>query len=246
MPKYYSNIDLVGAQRVINAADPQAAQDLATKNYVDTQVQSQAFKNPARAATTAALPTNTLTSNVLTATANGTLPAQDGVTLAVGDSLLVKNEATAANNGIYTVTALGSVGAPWTLTRRNDANTSAKVVSGIGIDITEGTTYADKGFILATVNPITLNTTALTFNIGPSSSAYGSVSRVSGLIGDGSSTSIPYTHNLNNQFLASVVLSDATTNAQVQADVAFTSANVVTVSFASAPASNAYRIVCAG
>lgn len=120
-------------------------------------------KASVRVATAAALPTNTRTSNVLTASANGALAAVDGVTLVVGDRLLVKNEVTGANNGIYTVTTLGAAGAPFTLTRATDANTSAKVSSGMFVVANEGTANGDTGWLLTTNDPITLNTTALVF-----------------------------------------------------------------------------------
>ena len=90
-----------------------------------------------RAATTAALPTNTRSGNVLTASANGALPAQDTVSLAVGNPFLVKDETTKANNGLFTVTSLGSGSTPWVLTRHVDADTSAKVPSGMTVYVSE-------------------------------------------------------------------------------------------------------------
>lgn len=63
----------------------------------------------ARVATTGALPANSNTAGVLTGTSYGVFPTQiDGVTLAVGDRVLVKNETNTANNGIYQVTTLGN------------------------------------------------------------------------------------------------------------------------------------------
>lgn len=118
---------------------------------------------PVRAATTAALPANTRTGNVLTANANGALAAQDGVTLAVDDDLLVWHEATGANRGIYVVTSLGAAGTPWSLTRRNDFDTSDKVAGGAQVRVSEGTLYGGGAAVLATNDPIALNTTALTF-----------------------------------------------------------------------------------
>jgi hypothetical protein len=121
------------------------------------------FRDSVRSATTVALPANTRTGNVLTRTGNGALPTIDGVSLAVGNSLLVKDEATGANNGIYTVTSLGSAGSPWVLTRRADSDTSEEVTSGMHVPVAEGTANADTTWILATNDPITLNTTALSF-----------------------------------------------------------------------------------
>jgi hypothetical protein len=80
----------------------------------------------------------------------------DGVALAVGDRVLVKDQSTGSQNGIYLV-ASGS----WT--RTTDANTSAKVNPGLFVFVEQGTANADSGWVLTTDAPITLDTTALTF-----------------------------------------------------------------------------------
>jgi hypothetical protein len=138
------------------------------------------WKQSVRAATTAALPTNTRSGNVLTASANGALAVQDGVTLVLNDRLLAKDEATGANRGIYTVTALGSAGAPWQLTRATDADTSAEVTSGMTCVVEEGSANAGKVFILTTPGTITLNTTALSFSAIGTLSADGTTLTLSG------------------------------------------------------------------
>lgn len=104
-------------------------------------------KNPVRAATTAA---GTLASSF----ANG--QAIDGVTLATGDRILIKNQATASENGIYVVTA----GTP---TRATDADASAEVTTGMTVVVSEGTANADTMWELSTNGAITLGTTGLTF-----------------------------------------------------------------------------------
>lgn len=81
----------------------------------------------------------------------------DGVVLATGDRILLKNQAAGAENGIYTVNASG---AP---TRATDANTSAKVTAGMLVVVTEGTVNADTVWLLSTNDAITLGTTALVF-----------------------------------------------------------------------------------
>jgi Domain of unknown function (DUF4214) len=130
---------------------------------------SSAFdiKDPeARAATTAALPAYTGSAGVLTATSNGALTAQDGVTLVANDSLLVKNETGGSEkwNGLYTVTQVGDGSHPFILTRRSDANTSAKVTPGMMARIgNEGTANKNTMWWLTISGPVTLNTTALTF-----------------------------------------------------------------------------------
>lgn len=120
-------------------------------------------KDSVRAATTAALPANSRTGNVITADVNGALPAQDGVTLIAGQDLLLKNEAAGENNGPYDITAIGDGSNPYVLTRRPDSDTSAKVSDGMTIPVAEGTLNAELTFKLTTDDPITLNTTALVY-----------------------------------------------------------------------------------
>jgi len=85
--------------------------------------------------------------------------------LAVGNPFLVKDETTKANNGLFTVTSLGSGSTPWVLTRHVDADTSAKVPSGMTVYVSEGKQNADTEWKLVTNDTITLNTTALTFRL---------------------------------------------------------------------------------
>jgi hypothetical protein len=148
---------------------PSADTDAATMGVVRSLINGlDRGHDSMRAATTAALPANTYSAGVLTATANGALPAQDGVTLVVGDRLLVKNEATAANNGLYAVTQVGSGALPYILTRVADADVSAEVTAGLAVLVTEGTANGGTEWFLSTPDPITLGTTGLTFTELPS------------------------------------------------------------------------------
>ena len=81
----------------------------------------------------------------------------DGVTLATDDRILLKDQSTATENGVYTVNASG---AP---TRATDFDETADVTQGAFIFVAEGTVNADNGFVLTTNDDITLDTTALTF-----------------------------------------------------------------------------------
>jgi hypothetical protein len=81
----------------------------------------------------------------------------DGVVLATGDRILIKDQATASQNGIYTVNASG---AP---TRATDADESIEVTGGLSVWVTEGTVNGDTGWTLTTNDPIVLGTTGLTF-----------------------------------------------------------------------------------
>lgn len=115
------------AAATVQAAIAELETDLTA--LITTQIEARIWKDPVDAATTGALPSLTYNSGAgtLTATANAALAAQDGVTLAVGDSLLVKNQASSFQNGLYTVTDLGSAGTPFILTRRADANTAVEM-----------------------------------------------------------------------------------------------------------------------
>jgi hypothetical protein len=81
----------------------------------------------------------------------------DGIELATGNRVLVKNQTNAAENGIYVVASSGS----WL--RATDADTSEKVTSGMFTFVSEGTVNADSGWVLTTNDTITLGTTGLTF-----------------------------------------------------------------------------------
>ena len=136
------------AQKITGLADPTNAQDAATKAYVDATAQGLDVKQSVRAATT--------TSGTLaTSFANGSVI--DGVTLVTGDRILIKNQATGSENGIYTVNASG---AP---TRATDADTNAKVTAGMFTFVEEGTVNDNNGYVLTTNNAIVLGSTSLTF-----------------------------------------------------------------------------------
>jgi len=106
------------------------------------------WKLPARVATT--------TDSVL-ATTFENADVIDGVTLATGDRILIKNQTAGSENGIYIVNATG------TPTRASDFDDGFDSVAGVSIIVEEGTANADTFWFLTTNNPITLDTTSLTF-----------------------------------------------------------------------------------
>jgi hypothetical protein len=153
-------------QKIVNLATPTAAGDAANKSYVDSVATGLDVKTSVRLATVAALAANTAAGSgvgkTLTANANGALSV-DGVAVAVNDRILVKDEATAANNGIYGVTDAGSAGTPYVLTRAVDFDQNAEVTGGSFTFATEGSANADTGWVLTTDDPITVDTTGLAF-----------------------------------------------------------------------------------
>ena len=115
----------------LQAANPSSASDVAIKSYVDGLVGSGVYwKEPARAASTA----NINLSNPGTDTF-------DGIQLTSGQRLLVKDQSTASQNGVYDFNGSGSA-----LTRSDDAN-SASELNGLAIFVKEGTANADQGFV---------------------------------------------------------------------------------------------------
>jgi len=113
--------------------------------YVAMRQDGRSWKQVARAATTA-------NGTLATAFANGSVI--DGVTLATGDRILLKNQTTGAENGLYTVNASG---AP---TRSTDADTGTELVNAT-VEVSEGTANADTQWSQTANAPITVGTTAL-------------------------------------------------------------------------------------
>lgn len=137
-----ANVSL-NSNKITNLADPTSAQDAATKAYVDAARSGLDVKDSVRVATTANI----------TLSATQTI---DGVAVVANDRVLVKNQTTASQNGIYVVAA-----GAWT--RATDADTSLEFNSGAFTFVEEGTVAANRGYVLTTANPITLGSTSLTF-----------------------------------------------------------------------------------
>jgi hypothetical protein len=146
-----SSATLGGLTSVAVTQDPTSALQLATKQYVDAVAEGLHVHASCAAATTGTLASitgGTVTYNNGTAGVGATLTLSvalttlDGYTLLNGDRVLVKNEATQANNGIYTWATGGTV-----LTRATDFDTAAEMASGDFTFITNGTLYANTGWV---------------------------------------------------------------------------------------------------
>jgi hypothetical protein len=153
---------------------------LAAQAAAEAAAAGMKWRPSVRAATTTTLPACTYangTSGVgatLTGNANGALTAQDGVTLIVGNRLLVKNQAGALQNGVYIVTQVGTGGSPFILTRATDADTWSELVSQAVI-VEEGSTNGDKVAICTIDNGGTIGTTSVTWTLIEVSIADGSI-----------------------------------------------------------------------
>jgi hypothetical protein len=99
------------------------------------------------------------TANIASLAAAST--TMDGLTLVAGNRVLLKNQSTPSQNGIYVVGTVGGGSAP--LTRATDFNVSGEAQPNVIVAVAEGTANADKHFQLTTDAPITLGSTSLTF-----------------------------------------------------------------------------------
>lgn len=137
------------AVRLTGLATPTANADAATKQYVDSYVQGLGIREPVVAASTA----NVALSSMINA---ATL---DGVTLATGDRILLKNQTTASQNGLWVV------GADTTCTRPADFAAGANA-SSVYVLVDEGTINASKSFVCTTdKGAAVVDTDALAFTL---------------------------------------------------------------------------------
>lgn len=158
---------------------------VATTAYVDAAVLGQNFKEAALVATTANL-IGVYVSGVFTYTATGT-DNIDGVNLVLGNRVLVKNQTTTFQNGIYVVTTAGSLGVAGVLTRASDANSSGEFKTGDSIFVTSGTANASTTWAYTGVDSPTIGTDAITY---AQSAGQGTVTAGNGITVTGLSVAI--------------------------------------------------------
>ena len=181
---YQGGAATFGSTVTLNA-DPTLALQAATKQYVDTLVATGVhFHQPVRAASTGNLATvyNNGTAGVgatLTADTDRVFTTLDGVTgWSLTQRVLVKDQTNAFENGIYTLTDLGSAGvSPWVLTRATDANTYEiaspdGLSEGSSVYVESGTVNAGDTYSCNTTGTITFGTTAITFALISGSLTY--------------------------------------------------------------------------
>jgi hypothetical protein len=191
--------------------------------------------------------------------------AIQGVTLSAGVRVLLTAQTDASQNGIYVVAA--GVG----LQRSEDANADSEVTNGMLIGVTGGDLLNQVVWMLITADAISLGTTELTFqkfrsihdlsvasatgleltgggvlqyaSVAQARKTLGAAEEYSALIGNGVDTTYTVTHNLNTDLAAMPALIRVSDGEFAQAQVKRVSANAVSVTFGSAPASNAYKLV---
>lgn len=260
--KYYHSLDMLNTSRVSNLPAPSANNDAVRLQDLNAAIEGLAFKDEVRAATTANI-------NI---SAPGT--AIDGVTLTSGDRILVKDQTTASENGIYIFN-----GDATPATRALDMDASAEF-NGAVTNVTEGTTNANTTFRQTTVNPV-VNTDAInwiTFGTSapPASTTTAGIIEIatqgevdagsaanlavtpqtlagsgfikkkySTLLGDGSTLVAIVSHNLNEDNVI-VQLREVSTGDIIHAKVVYVSANTINVRFSVAPATNAVRVIVMG
>lgn len=156
----------MGSSKITGLGDPSADSDAANKGYVDSVAQGLNIHDPVKAATTTTLAAttggtvtyNNGTSGVgATLTLSVALTTLDGYTVVTGDRLMIKNEATSANNGVYTINAGKTV-----LTRATDSDTPTELNGGDFYFVQNGTVNDNTGWVI--IDPVTtIGTTPVVF-----------------------------------------------------------------------------------
>jgi hypothetical protein len=215
-----SSLTLGGLTSVAVTQDPTTALQLATKQYVDAVAEGLHIHASCDAATTgtlASLTGGTVTYNNGTAGVGATLTLSvalvvvDGYTLLNGNRLMVKNEATQANNGIYTWATGGTV-----LTRATDFDTAVEIASGDFSFITNGTLYAGTGWVQT--QPV--NTVGTDAIIWQQFSGAGTYTAGTGLTLTGTQFSITNTGVTAGAYGSATQVGTFTVNAQGQLTIA--------------------------
>jgi hypothetical protein len=147
-----ANLDL-NNYKITNLATPTLATDAATKNYVDEVAQGLNIHAASYAATTANLNatysngTSGVGATLTNAGANAAFSV-DSVSPSINARILVKNQTTTAQNGIYVLSTVGDGSTPWVLTRATDFDTAVEMAGGDFTFVDAGATFANTGWVM--------------------------------------------------------------------------------------------------
>jgi hypothetical protein len=260
--KFFTDADFQSVSKVVNLPSPTASGDAVNKAYVDSAIEGLAWKDSARVGTQ---------SNINLSSPGSTI---DGVTMASQDRVLVRNQSTQSQNGIYVWN-----GAAVLMTRALDASTFAELEQAV-ITVEEGTdagttwrqtqvngTIDSSNVIFtsfAAAAPAASETTSGIAELATQAETdagtddarivtplklanwSGMLRKYATNIGDGSATSYTITHSLNTRDVIVRVFPNSGQYDDVEVDVQRPSTTTATLVFATAPASNAYRVVVLG
>lgn len=259
--KFTSNLQSDGTAIVTNLPTPSSSADAATKGYVDSAVEGLAWKDSCRVATQ---------SNIDLSSPGATI---DGITMVANDRVLVMNQSTASQNGIYIFNGDASA-----MTRASDCSTAAELEQAV-TTVEEGTSAAAT-YRQTAVN-FTLDSGSVTWTsfgtaAGSASESTAGIAEIAtqaetntgtddarfvtplklaswsnaklkytATFGDGAATQYDVTHNLGTKEVI-VQVRQASDDAVVICDVTCLSTTVVRLNFASAPSSNSLKVVILG
>lgn len=256
-----SDLDFLGTTRIINLPDGTDPQHPATVAQLRAQIEGLGWKDSVRAATTG---------NIDLASPGASI---DGVAMVANDRVLVKNQTTPAENGIYVWN-----GSATPMTRSADASTFDELESAI-VTVEEGTaanvgTSWRQTSVNGTLGTTAVNWTAFGTAVPAATETVSGIAEIAtqaevdagvddqrfitplklkttpliikryeANFGDGTATQYTITHNLNSRDLTADVYRNSGAYDRVELDIEFTTANTITVRTAAPVASNALRIV---
>lgn len=181
-------VALASASTAVTQTPGDGSTKVATTAYVDAAINGTDAKDACKYGTTAALPTVVYSNGAsgvgatLIAVGLGAL-SLDGNTPAVNDRVLVKNQVSTFQNGIYNVTTVGNAGVAFVLTRTTDFDQSADIDIGDSVFVTSGTVNASTTWVQNGTNSPTMGTDPITFSqiAGPGAITSGNGITVTGL-----------------------------------------------------------------
>jgi hypothetical protein len=254
-----SDLDFNGTSRVLNLPDAVGDQEPATFAQLKSQIEGLAWKDNVRVSTQ---------SNINLLAPGATI---DSVTMAINDRVLVPNQSSQPENGIYIWS-----GAAVPMTRAFDASTSDELENAV-VTIDEGTSAGSSkrqqtvNFTIGVGNCVWGPFGTVVVAASESSAGIAQVAtqaetdagtidtdmvtplklatysgrkfKYSSLFGDGSATSYALNHNFATRDIHVVIYRNSGNYDEVSCDIEHTNTNTVTLNFAVAPTSNQYRAV---